>query len=329
MSRFDIPPAGFPFTCGLLAAAVCLLLMAPAAGAQATWTRIGDPPNPPKFNSFAAVYDAVDDRLLVYSPEREGSRAPEYVADIWELRLGEPASGWRLLSTVGAGPIGRLGCAVAFDPAERRLLLYGGWGQYSNDDDLWSLSVAGTPTWSHIPTTGQALPPRTDAFMFVDEAARQIVLFGGSTSATDPTGELIYPRNAWTLPLDSSPTWALVPVSNSPPSIRNYAQCAWDPQRRRLLVHGGMTLAHDPLGDTWALTLGNPGRWDPIATAGPQVARGYGGALVDVVGDRLVLGPGFEDTYPAPASERDAYTLPLGGGEWSAAPAARPFDLSG
>ena len=325
MSRPDFRLARFPLTRGLLAAAASLLLVPPVANAQAAWMRIGDPPNAPKFNSYAAVYDPVDDRLLVYSPERAGSSAPEYVADIWELRLGDLGSGWRLLSTVGAAPIGRLGCAVAFDPVARRLLLYGGWGYYSSDNDLWSLSLAGTPTWSHVPTTGERLPPRYDPFLFVDEAARQIVLFGGSTSPPE-----LYPREAWTLPLDSSPIWAPVPVSNSPPSMRNYTQCAWDAQRRRILVHGGMTLGYDPLGDTWALTLGDPGRWDPIATTGLQVARGHGGALVDAVGDRLVLGPGFSDTYPSPASERDAYTLPLAaGGEWSAAPAKRPFDLSG
>ena len=80
-----------------LALAACTLLAAPVANAQATWVRIGDPANPPEFSFFAAVYDAVDDRLLVYSPERPGSRAPEYVADIWELRLGDLDSGWRLL----------------------------------------------------------------------------------------------------------------------------------------------------------------------------------------------------------------------------------------
>lgn len=300
------------------------------AHAQANWLRIGNPPNPPVFQGQVAACDSAHDRVLVYSPSTYVNGNPVGVAHIWEYRLNEPDSGWRQLPTLGSGPIGNVGASVVIDQPNDRMLLYGGYKPYGGPmtNELWALSLSGTPTWSVVPATTDTMRVRMDAFMCIDETTRRLVLYGGSalfSSGYAPTNDV------WTLPLDSGPAvWTVVPVTNAPPPARNYAQRAWDPQRRRILEHGGFTYyGYSVRSDTWALSLDAPAHWDEIATTGLQVTRENGGAVVDAAGDRLVLGPGGSRTYPAPAAERKAFQLPLGpGGEWSEAPAADSFDVS-
>lgn len=318
-------------TFALAALATGLAGHAAAVAAPATWLRIGDPPNPPAFQNQVAVCDSARDRILVYVPSAYVNGNPVGVAHIWEFRLDSPDSGWRQLETIGAGPAGHLNASVVIDQPNDRLLLYGGWMAYGGvmTNDLWALSLSGTPTWSVLPATTDTLRVRFDSFMCIDESSRHLVLYGGSADFGDHYGPV---NDLWTLPLDSGPAaWTLVPVSNAPPPPRTYGQRAWDPQRRRVLEHGGTTwYGTTARSDTWALSLEAPAHWDEIATTGLQVARVSGGAVVDVTGDRLVLGPGSLNAYPPPASEGKAFQLPLApGGEWSEAPAADSFDVSG
>jgi len=325
-------PQRLPAPLALAAIALALAFSPASASPQGTWLRIGDPPNPPVFQSHAAAYDSVGDRLLVYMPYHFVNSNPVGSDDIWEFRLSMPDSGWRQIATFGTGPMGMTNPSVVFDQVNRNLLLFGGWPGYPGSDPmttkLWKLSFAGTPTWSVVPTGTDTLRVRFDAFMCLDDSTRSLVLYGGTAFFGDHYRPV---NDAWTLPIDSAtPDWSVVPTSNPPPPERYSPQVAWDAQRRRVLVHGGVLYtAYGTLTETWALTLGDPGHWDPLATTGPQIVRANGGALVDRAGDRLLLAPGTSNFYPPPANERYVYQLPLApGGEWSLAPAADSFDVS-
>jgi hypothetical protein len=329
-----MPIASIRVTPGAVMTATVLALALACAGgasadAQATWARIGDPPNPSVFTEYAAAYDSSGDRVLVYNPAVRGDDQTVQAADVWEFSPASPASGWHRLVTSGSAPIGRTFASLVVDEPNHRLLLYGG-GTPSLagtpvSNDLYALSLTGTPTWSLIPTTSDTMRTRYSAFMCLDAPTRRLVVYGGM--AANGLGFRVA-GDVWTLPLDGVPVWTATPVTGTVPASRTNAQIAWDAAGSRLLVHGGgnpTTFA--TFADTWALSIGATAHWDALATTGEQVPREFGGAVVDAQGDRLVLAPGATGTDPPPASELAPYMLPLGpGGEWSQLPASRAFD---
>lgn len=297
------------------------------AAPQAIWSRIGDVANPPTLDVRTAVYDSLGDRLLAYCGYRVFNEYPIASGEIWEFRLSEPDSGWRMLVTAGAAPSGFTQSAMVLDAPNQRLLLLPGYPAYagSGTNDLYQLTLTATPTWSIVPAIEDTLRMRIEPFLGIDESTRSLVLYGGTAPFGDHYGEV---NDLWVMPLDSAPVWSLIPVSNPPPPRRTGEQYAWDPLRRRVLVHGGVnSTSTGVLTDTWALALGDTARWDTLAFTGLQVLRAYGGAIVDPLGDQMVLGPGSTRTYPPPASERDTHVLPLApDGQWSRSPTAAAFD---
>ncbi|MEO5989315.1 MAG: hypothetical protein ABIR01_10440 [Candidatus Eisenbacteria bacterium] len=291
--------------------------------------KIADVANPPPLETHAAVYDSLGDRLIIYNPYTFVDGAAVASSQMWEFRLSLPDSGWRRLSTIGPAPLGIRQSSMVIDALNYRILWFGGYsinGAPANND-LYQLSLAGTPAWSVVPAIKDTLRARFDAYLCIDESSRTLVLYGGTAAFSDHFDAV---DDVWTLPLDAPPVWTLMPSTSPPPPKRFDAQLAWDPRRRQILVHGGVNASSTGvLGDTWALSLGDTARWAAIAQSGPQVPRAYGGAIVDPASDRLILGPGGTRTYPPPTSEREAYQLPLApGGEWSPAPAPDAFDGS-
>lgn len=304
-----------------------LLIDSTSAWPQSIWVKIGDVANPPALETHAAVYDSLRDRLLAYNPYFIADDAMVAASGMWEFRLSQPDSGWHQLSTTGAAPLGMRQSSMVLDQPNQRVLFFAGNALEGNPttNDLYQLSLTGTPAWSIVPTIDDTLRSRFGAFLCIDELSRRLVLYGGTAKFSDHYGDVY---DVWTLPLDGPAVWTLMPVSTPPPPKRSGGQYAWDALRRRILVHGGVGATNiGALNDTWALSLGDTARWDSLALTGPQVARAYGGALVDPGGDRLVLAPGSTRTYPPPPSEGFTYQLPLApGGEWSQMPTPDPFD---
>lgn len=309
----------------LLAAGLCI--GPESAIAQASWIRIGDPPDPPTFSpAIGAVCDSLGDRLLVFLPKASTLGRPTEGAELWEFPLGEPELGWRLLDAQGEAPLGRHYASTVFDEPGRRMLLYGGWLAFGGapvSNDVYVLSLEGTPTWSRIATDAGSMRVRLGAFMALDARARRLVVFGGS--AMTPVGWLPV-QELWTLPLDGPPTWKQLSIEPGPAPGYTNGGFGWDPARSRVIAHGGATPANVPITETWALTVGeSTARWDQLATTGPQAPPTSGLALVDVARDRLVLTPDIVAT--SPPQGYTAYELPLApGGEWAPVIEGAPFD---
>lgn len=107
------------------------------------WTHLTTSGSPGTHFEHEAVYDSLQDRMLVWDGFRGvgGSQ----VEDVWELSfLTEPPT-WRRLLPDGPFPAERAYSASAFDPARNRILIFGGFTPGMGGDtfdwtDTWALT---------------------------------------------------------------------------------------------------------------------------------------------------------------------------------------------
>ena len=184
-------------------------------------------------------------------------------------------------------PPARSDAALAFDPARKSLILYGGSTNNGTSSDTWEWTPAKgwtqlSPVTSPISLSGHG--------MVTDTTRNKILLFGGySYSYVDP-----YPKSpmssdvwewdgaamSWT---DRGPTT----TSNGAPSPRQYPLMAYDSGRQKLLVYDGTNYSSG-MGVYW--------EWDPISAGwamfdtGDRSESGYAtAAAFDSIRRRQVL----------------------------------------
>jgi galactose oxidase-like protein/Kelch motif protein len=297
---------------GVLLLAGASMLPAPrAASADAIsgeWQLLQAPPPPPAplpgRTSHILVLDTARDRLIAFG----GDPGPQN--DVWVFPL--PAGpGWTKLETVGTPPARRYGASAVYDPIGDRMILLGGYtGSWPGD--LWQLSLSGDPTWTQLSPNGQSPPARQDAATIYDPVGKQMIVFGGATTASD------FKNDAWALSLDTPgrERWSRLTPSGTPPTPRDLMGVAYDSQRQRMILFGGWDASHY-LTDTWALDFSRARpAWAQIRTASAPSARREAMAVYDPAGDRMVLfgGVGFGPIPPWSYEYLgDTWQLNLGG----------------
>ncbi len=136
----------------------------------------------------------------------------------------------------------------------RRLIVYGGLGS-SFTDDLWYLSLEGTPQWQRVATAGPTPGPRAGHSQVLDAERGVLWLFGGTRSVADL-------NDVWALDLATS-TWRLVlPDGCSDPCLsrRSGAALAHDTRNDRLVRWGGLQAGGAP--DAPACRRSHSAAWD-------------------------------------------------------------------
>ena len=208
----------------------------------------------------------------------------------------EPA--WLQLFPQGTSPAPRAGYSLVLDTARNRLLMFGGYdGTYRND--LWALSLSGTPTWTQITPSG---PPvgRSDHTAIYDPVRDRLWIFAGS----DASG---YRHDVYYLALASPTAWAPVTPAGTAPGNRRSHTAVYDPVADRMIVFGGYVY----LNDTWTLSLSGTPTWTQLTpTGGPPSARQGHSACWDVAGNRMIVFGGDN----GPNYLNDVWSLSFSGG---------------
>jgi N-acetylneuraminic acid mutarotase len=205
--------------------------------------------SPPELLESAMVYDTSKRRALLF-----GGVGDDMFSHAWAYDA--KANTWTDLKPTGTVPPARRGGVLAFDPAGKRVILFGGWTAGDGLlNDTWSYTLA-TNTWKNLKPVS-APPARYLASMTYDTARKRMVLYGGlgkhiesllggATYEYDQMSDIwIYDpaKNTWT---------SLAPKVS--PSSRGLAPLVYDESAGKLVLLGGLG-SEGLLDDTWTLKL--------------------------------------------------------------------------
>src|SRR5262249_21533587 len=189
-----------------------------------------------------------------------------------------------------------------FNRASQRFYLFDGfngdnYGTYILFNDVWALSVEGTPEWTDIPITGALPGQRHSPQWGYDESRNRVLIFGGYGSHY-PNGPYAYLNDVWQLDLDGTPTWTEIVPAGQAPTGRLAGAAVFDPLRQRFVGFGGTVGLP---ADTWVLNLQgmDQASWESMSTQGVSPTGRYGPASVyDAKRDRmLIFGGSTSDAY--------------------------------
>jgi hypothetical protein len=250
----------------------------------ASWTQLSPSGTPPVARAdHSAIYDPVADRMIVFG----GKALSGPLNDVWAMSLGASPA-WTQYAPTGTPPAARYVHRSIYDPVRRRMIVFGGSGASSDLNDVWSLSLAGTPSWSALAAGGTPPAARDAHGMIYDPVRDRLVMFGGENYDSS-----VFFNDSWSLSLSGSPTWSQLAPTGTAPATRADHGVIYDPVNDRMVMFagGGAYLAFD---DTWTLALTGGTAWALLDPGAP--ARFSASAIHDPVRRRLVVFGGTGST---------------------------------
>jgi hypothetical protein len=120
-----------------------------------------------------------------------------YQNDVWELTLGEVPE-WRMLVPPGARPSERRAHSAVYDPARRRMLVFGGRSldttyMVQDHNQLWELSLDAAPTWRLLAPEGPLPLGRMLHAAALDPGGNRMIVFGGECNGPP----FAFPASTW------------------------------------------------------------------------------------------------------------------------------------
>src|SRR5215831_6696111 len=192
-------------------------------GVWASQAIAGTPP-PATRTAWRGIYDSGADRIVYFG----GQDGDTNVNEAWSVNLaGTPT--WVQLLPSGTPPAARLDFSVAYDPAGARMIVFGGDQSGLALQDVWALSLGGSPAWTDITPAIPGPDARSSAAMALDPLRNRLLVHGGGT----------YDTTLWALSLAGTPAWSAVPTTGAAPGMQQQHTMVYDSSRDRLLFYGG------------------------------------------------------------------------------------------
>ena len=197
-----------------------------------TWTQLFPASVPPIRSDASMAYDAASGQLILFGGVGTTGTA---LGDTWTW----DGANWLPLSPA-VSPPARAQANLVYDAATQRLVLFGGtlMGRQhatavANDTWTWDGS-----NWTQA--RPQVSPSaRAQASMAYDSAARQVILFGGTTATQELNDTWVWNGSNWS---------QLHPATQ--PSVRSGADLVYDANSAQTVLFAGSNAAGD-LSDTW------------------------------------------------------------------------------
>lgn len=279
-----------------IASLVLLVLLARPAEAQ-TWSQQSPAGTPPSGRQAATYgYDAVNDRLILFSGEDAGGLPRPQ--DVWVLVNATGAGGtpsWLELFPTGGPPPGRWSGTAVYDSGLNELIVFGGCAGNCSPAyaDTWVLTNAnglgGAPQWI---LRASAAFGRNDHSAVLDATNHRMIIFGG---------DLAFPgtnlNDVWVYDILTD-SWQQLSPTGAPPAPRAFTPAAYDPATNRMIIFGGnqgpdcCTIFH--FNDVWVLTnangMGGTPQWMQLSPAGALPSpRATASAVYVPATNRMIL----------------------------------------
>ena len=291
-----------------------VLLNAPATGSGVWSTLIanGTAGSPPARDSHSAVYDSVNNRMIIFGGEVYSSQTG--LNDVWVLSNANGQGGtptWTQLSPSGSLPTARELHSAVYDATNNLMTVFGGATSSGQPlSDVWVLSHAnglgGTPAWTRLLPTG-GLPTGLYGHTAIYDSTNNIMtVFAGinsaNTSATNGVYTLSHANG-----LGGTPLWTrlLGNGASGSPAKRESPTAVYDPANNRMIIFGGGPLSPNPdttgaFNDVWVLSNANGIGGTPVWTklrpsGGPPGTRFFHTAVYDAVNNLMVIFGGDND----------------------------------
>ena len=237
------------------------------------WSRLDDgSAGPPPRDDAAVAWDDARGRLVVFGGRRRAATGLELLRDTWEW----DGAHWRRADS--GGPAARVHTTLAYDPAQRLIVLFGGSpldGPAMADTWGWD----GT-RWRQLEGAGPAAPA-ANALLW-DPRARRLLLHTAAPAAGD-SGSGYFTGALWTR---GGSGWR---PAGAGPRFSPRAPVAAAPGGGLLLFAG-----FPPPPDSSAAFRWRDGAWERVAGGGPSRRRGTA-MVYDAARNRTLLYGGEVD----------------------------------
>jgi hypothetical protein len=187
------------------------------------------------------------------------------------------------------GPPARFAHTAVFDPASKKMIIFGGQDSATETDlnDVW---LVDTSTSKNITSTsllpGSSSPgARFGHVATYDATSNRMTIFGGGTGLPAPCV-----NDVWILDgangKSGSSTWLPISPSGNPPAARLHPTGGYDPNTNSMIVFGGNNCLTGYFNDVWVLSdangeSGSPA-WTQLVTSGtPPAARESASTIYD------------------------------------------------
>jgi len=183
---------------------VWVLQNANGLGGVAAWSKlVVDGPAPVARRGHSAVYDAANNRMIVFGGRITGG---PYPGDVWVLGNANGLGGtpqWLELTPTGAQPPAREDHRAVYNAAENTMLVFAGWRASPTDQyfqDVWLLTHAnglgGAPAWRQLTPAGIAPAKRELHSAVYSSGSGRMIAFGGSVAPTSMRNDVWVLLNA-------------------------------------------------------------------------------------------------------------------------------------
>ena len=241
------------------------------------------PPLLDPLQGYSAAYDSISDRVLLFGGYPDGG--------VWTLSRGSSPR-WEVLQVTGPAPPPRLYPAVAWDPAHRRIAMFGGslGGLYPQfQDDVWVLELGAAPVWRRILVQAAGPAPRDRASLVYDPKRDRFILMGGRADGGSRS-------DAWSLSLGDAPAWSPIQASGVLPAPRSCHIAVFDAGADRMIVHGGEGFVSTDPTDLCTLQFTSPtvASWSTVSPDGtPPRGQMFHRAVYDAAAQNTIIYGGW------------------------------------
>jgi hypothetical protein len=220
--------------------------------------------------------------------ESGGANGSEGAPSTTRAALSTPLATWKNLWN--AAPPDTIAPAVTYDRDRHTLVAFGGLlstgNGYVYQGDTWEWNGP-RAEWKKTAASGATPPARNLARLVYDPIHKTSVLMGGTTASN-------WLADLWDWN-GTTATWTQRTPIGAAPSLRAWPYVAWDSDRQRVVLFGGL-LGQTYYNDLWEWDDGG-GAWTNRTPAVVNVAPRQGSAMAyDSVRKKMVL-YGGNDTY--------------------------------